>query len=144
MRKPAILITGAAGEVGHGLIERLAGGAAPLVALDVVSLPPGLAGLVQRDVVGSILDAALLERLLAEYEIDVIYHLAALLSTRAEFSPLTANQVNVRGTLQLLEFAQQEAESHGRSVVFVYPSSIAVYGLPDRVADGRYAFLYIS
>ena len=131
MRKPAILITGASGEVGHGLIARLAGSPSPLVTLDVVPLTPDLARLVQREVVGSILDAPLLERLLAEYDIDVIFHLAALLSTRAEFSPLTAHQVNVGGTLQLLEFAQHEAESHGRPVVFLYPSSIAVYGLPD-------------
>src|SRR2546428_749578 len=36
-----------------------------------------------------------------------------------------------RRTLNLLEFAQKQGESHGRSVVFVYPSSIAAYGLPD-------------
>ena len=35
------------------------------------------------------------------------------------------------GTLNLLEFAQHEAESHGRPVVFLYPSSIAAYGLPS-------------
>jgi nucleoside-diphosphate-sugar epimerase len=132
MRKSAILITGASGEVGHGLIERLADQDRPIVTLDVVPLAPALARRVQREVVGSILDVALLERLLAEYEIDRIFHLAALLSTRAEFSPVTAHQVNVGGTLHLLEFAQQEAESHGRPVVFLYPSSIAVYGLPTR------------
>ncbi len=132
MRKSAVLITGASGEVGHGLIERLAAEGSPIVTLDVVPLQPGLSRLVQREVVGSILDAALLERLLAEYDVDLIFHLAALLSTRAEFSPVTAHQVNVGGTLQLLEFAQHQAESHGRSVAFLYPSSIAVYGLPDR------------
>ena len=42
-----------------------------------------------------------------------------------------AHHVNVEGTLNLLEFAAQETESHGRPVVFVYPSSIAAYGLPD-------------
>jgi nucleoside-diphosphate-sugar epimerase len=44
---------------------------------------------------------------------------------------MAAHQVNVGGTLNLLEFAEREAESHGRPVVFLYPSSIAVYGLPD-------------
>ena len=44
---------------------------------------------------------------------------------------MTAHHVNVEGTLNLLEFAQREGESHGRPVVFVYPSSIAAYGLPD-------------
>jgi nucleoside-diphosphate-sugar epimerase len=37
----------------------------------------------------------------------------------------------VEGTLNLLEFAQREAESHGRPVTFLYPSSIAAFGLPD-------------
>ncbi|MGH9200531.1 MAG: NAD-dependent epimerase/dehydratase family protein, partial [Vicinamibacterales bacterium] len=60
-----------------------------------------------------------------------VYHLAALLSTRSEFTPTTAHQVNVEGTLNLLEFSQHEAESHGRPVLFLYPSSIAAYGLPD-------------
>ena len=44
---------------------------------------------------------------------------------------MTAHQVNVEGTLNLLEFSQREAESHGRPVTFLYPSSIAAYGLPD-------------
>ena len=39
--------------------------------------------------------------------------------------------MNVEGTLRLLEFAQHEGESHGRPVIFLYPSSIAAYGLPD-------------
>jgi len=45
--------------------------------------------------------------------------------------------VNVEGTLNLLEFAQKEGESHGRSVVFIYPSSIAAYGLPDLGTKSR-------
>ena len=44
---------------------------------------------------------------------------------------MRAHEVNVEGTLTLLEFAQKEAESHGRPVKFLYPSSIAAYGLPD-------------
>ncbi len=44
---------------------------------------------------------------------------------------MTAHQVNVEGTMNLLEFAQKQGESHGRPVVFMYPSSIAAYGLPD-------------
>ncbi len=79
----------------------------------------------------------MLERILAEYEVDRIFHLAALLSARSEFTPLTAHHVNVEGTLNLLEFAQREGESHGRRVMFVYPSSIAAYGLPDVETRGR-------
>ena len=132
MRKPVVLITGANGEIGHALVLNLAGKQKLAVAsLDVNALDPSLARLVQREFTGSILDANVLERILAEFEVDVIFHLAALLSSRAEFTPMAAHHVNVEGTLNLLEFAARQSESHGRQVVFVYPSSIAAYGLPD-------------
>jgi nucleoside-diphosphate-sugar epimerase len=131
VRKPVVLITGAGGEIGHGLIERLdQARERAIVTLDVSRLDVEIAGKVDREFTGSILDRGLLERILAEFEIDLVFHLAALLSTRAEFTPVTAHQVNVEGTLNLLEFAQREAESHGRPVVFMYPSSIAAYGMP--------------
>ncbi len=132
IRKPVVLITGAGGEIGHGLIAHLAAaGAQPVVTLDVNPLEPALARKVQREFTGSIMDKSLLERVLSEFEVETVYHLAALLSTRSEFTPVTAHQVNVEGTLNLLEFSQREAESHGRPVTFLYPSSIAAYGLPD-------------
>ena len=132
MRKPVVLITGAGGEIGHGLIDRLAGnGRDSIITIDLNALEPALARKVRREFTGSITDARLLDRILSEFEIDTVYHLAALLSTRSEFTPVTAHQVNVEGTLSLLEFAQRQAESHGRPVLFLYPSSIAAYGLPD-------------
>jgi threonine 3-dehydrogenase len=133
MRKPVVLITGAGGEIGHGLIDRLAErGDRGIVTLDLNRLQPSIATKVDREITGSILDRGLLERVLAEFRVELVFHLAALLSTRSEFTPVTAHQVNVEGTLNLLEFAQHEAESHGRPVVFMYPSSIAAYGLPNR------------
>jgi threonine 3-dehydrogenase len=138
VRKPVVLITGAGGEIGHGLIERLTADASRgIVTLDVNPLESALAAKVQREITGSILDRGLLDRVLAEFEVQLVYHLAALLSTRSEFTPVTAHQVNVEGTLNLLEFAQHEAESHGRPVVVMYPSSIATYGLPDRETKAR-------
>jgi nucleoside-diphosphate-sugar epimerase len=131
VRKTVVLITGAGGEIGHGLIERLAQSRErAIVTLDVSRLDAEIAGQVDREITGSILDRGLLERVLAEFEVDLVFHLAALLSTRAEFTPVAAHQVNVEGTLNLLEFAQREAESHGRPVTFMYPSSIAAYGMP--------------
>ena len=132
IRKPVVLITGAGGEIGHGLIQRLSAREdRAVISLDINPLDASLAPLVQREFTGSILDHGLLERIMAEFEIDAVFHLAALLSTRSEFTPLMAHQVNVEGTLSLLEFSQREAESHGRPVVFLYPSSIAAYGLPS-------------
>ncbi len=136
-----VLITGAGGEIGHGLIERLAQqNDHAVVTLDVSPLDPVIAARVDREITGSILDRGLLDRVLSEYQVELIFHLAALLSTRSEFTPVTAHQVNVEGTLNLLEFAQQEGASHGRPVIFMYPSSIAAYGLPDlatKAAAGR-------
>jgi threonine 3-dehydrogenase len=131
MRTPVTLVTGAGGEIGHGLIGRLAAAGRSIVTIDIAPLDPSIRQFVAREFTGSITDAALLERVLSQFEIDLVFHLAALLSTRAEFTPMTAHQVNVDGTLSLLEFAQHEGESHGRPVTFIYPSSIAAYGLPD-------------
>jgi len=138
MRKPVVIITGAGGEIGHGLIDCLADrGDRRIVTIDIAPLDRDIARKVDREITGSITDRALLERMMAEFEVDLIFHLAALLSTRSEFTPVAAHEVNVEGTLRLLEFAQHEAESHGRPVVFLYPSSIATYGLPDLAAKAR-------
>jgi len=131
-RKPVVLVTGASGEMGHGLIHRLAElGTFDVLALDVRALDPELARRCAAVRVGDILDRHVLDRLRSEFEISVIFHLAALLSTRAEFVPETAHAVNVEGTLGLLRLAVEEARSLGRPVRFLFPSSIAVYGLPD-------------
>jgi nucleoside-diphosphate-sugar epimerase len=132
MRKHVTLITGAGGEIGHGLIEQLAAdGDTAIITIDLKPLEREIAANVEHEYQGSILETHLLERILSEYEVERIYHLAAILSTRAEFTPVTGHQVNVEGTLKLLDFAQAQGESHGRAVVFLYPSSIAAYGLPD-------------
>ena len=131
-RSAAILITGAGGEVGHGLIRAIAReGLGEVVAIDLREMDPELKPLCRETFVGDVCDTFLLGRLLAMYEITEIYHLAALLSTRSEFTPETAHDVNVGGTLNLLRLAAEQARSHGQTVRFVYPSSIAVYGLPS-------------
>ncbi|RJP31914.1 MAG: NAD-dependent epimerase/dehydratase family protein [Phycisphaerales bacterium] len=141
MRKPATLVTGASGEVGQGLIDAYAArGDGEIIALDLRPLDAGLAARCGATIAGDILDENLLQRLVSEYEIQAIYHLAALLSTRAEYTPDTAHRVNVNGTLNLLKLAHEQARWHGRTVVFNFPSSIAVYGLPDlatKIKAGR-------
>ncbi len=138
VRKPVVLITGAGGEIGHGLIAQLTTSRERgIVTLDVNRLDSEISKSVDVEITGSILEKGILDRILATYKVELVFHLAALLSTRSEFTPVTAHQVNVEGTLNLLEFAQHEAESHGRPVVFIYPSSIAAYGLPDVATKAR-------
>jgi len=154
MRSKVTMITGAAGEVGQALIEALAqtgnfaspgdnntqmgDGPRHILTLDLKALPDELAKHVIQ-IEGSILDKPLLDRLVSEYEIEEIYHLAALLSTRAEFSPDAAHRVNVEGTMTLLHLAAQQSEWRGIPVRFVFPSSIAVFGLPDQPTKESYA-----
>jgi len=132
MRKEVVLITGANGEIGHGLINFLGEqGKYGIIALDVTPLDDSLKPYVEKFIQGDILDNMLLGRLVAEYEIRTIYHLASILSTKAEYNPETAHRVNVEGTLNLLRLAVEQSQWQGRSVKFLYPSSIAAYGLPD-------------
>ncbi len=132
MRKKVILITGANGEVGHGLITHLAQSkGSSILTLDIKDLDASLQPMVKRAIVGDILDNRLLEYLMSEYEISAIYHLAALLSTRAEFTPEAAHKVNVQGTINLLHLAIEQSRWQGNAVKFIFPSSIAIYGVPD-------------
>jgi threonine 3-dehydrogenase len=132
MRKEVVLITGANGEIGHGLITHLGeAGQVSIVALDVQPIDDQIIKYCDRFIQGDILDNMLLGRLIAEFEIRTIYHLASILSTKAEYNPETAHKVNVEGTLNLLRLAVEQSLWQGRSIKFLYPSSIAVYGLPD-------------
>lgn len=132
MTKKTILVTGANGEIGHGLIEHLARtDGVQIVAIDMNPMDKSIKPLCHTTIVGDILDSAVLETLSTAHDFDTIYHLAALLSTRAERQPTLAHRVNVDGTLNLLEIAVTQSRLQGREIKFIYPSSIAVYGLPD-------------
>jgi threonine 3-dehydrogenase len=132
IRQPVVLITGAGGEMGHGLITRLAEeGTHQIIALDLRPIEPELAERCSEVIVGNILDVNMLEQVGARYQISGIFHLAAMLSTRGEFVPETAHDINVQGTLNLLKLAIGEARNQAADVRFIFPSSIAVYGLPD-------------
>ncbi len=138
IRKPAVLVTGANGEMGHGLIHALAARRAySIIALDVRPVDESLKQHCSDVIIGDILETRLLERMQSEYEVHSIYHLAALLSTRSEFTPEAAHRVNVEGTMNLLKLAIEQSRWHGKPVTFMFPSSIAVYGLPSVAEKNR-------
>ncbi|MFO7662673.1 MAG: NAD-dependent epimerase/dehydratase family protein [Chloroflexota bacterium] len=137
MRKKAILITGASGEMGQALIENLAERTSlPLLTLDLQPIPSELLDRCTH-IGGDILDQKLLARLVTQYDFDIIFHLAALLSTRSEFSPELAHQVNVNGTMALMQVAADQSQHRGVPVTFVFPSSIAAYGMPNLTIKAR-------
>jgi nucleoside-diphosphate-sugar epimerase len=127
-----ILITGANGEIGHGLIQHLCSSRqAHIVATDIVPLDQNLEAKCGTFLQGDITDPDLIARLGRDFSFATIFHLASILSTKGERDPELAHHVNVDGTLLLLRLATEQSRAQGRSVKFIYPSSIAVYGLPD-------------
>ncbi len=138
MRKKVTLITGVSGEVGLALVKSLAeAGKNDLLSLDIRPIPAEYAQYSEH-IQGDVLDKSLLNRLVSEYEIVSIFHMAALLSTRGEFTPVAAHQVNVEGTMGLLQLAAEQSEWRGDPVMFIFPSSIAVYGMPDLETKSQY------
>ncbi len=130
-RTPVSLITGASGEIGTALLRRLVEERGEtVVTVDLRPLPSAAeGGLPLEHYRGDILDDALWEALYRRYRPTLVFHLAAVLSTRAEEVPHRAHRVNAEGAARLLQLAEENAD--GRAVRFVFPSSIAVYGLPS-------------
>ena len=127
-------MTGACGEIGAALLRRLAGEpeAGPVVTVDLRPLPDGLGEAAPREHFrGDILDEALWERLERRFRPRRVFHLAAVLSTRAEEVPHLAHRVNAEGAARLLARSLRWADA-GRPTVFFFPSSIAVYGFASR------------
>jgi nucleoside-diphosphate-sugar epimerase len=141
MNRAAVLVTGANGEIGRSLLAKLAEeGRDEVVTLDLTPLPEDLRSHASASYAGNIMDRYLLDQLAAHHDIGVVFHLAALLSTRGERDPELAHRVNVEGTLNVLRMAQNQSSRIGRPVVVLFPSSIAVYGLPsaeEKAAVGR-------
>lgn len=126
----AILITGANGELGHALMDYLMlRGRSPIITLDVRPPDDYVAERVAHGYTGDIRDWEVIAELYRGHEFAQVYHFAALLSTAAERHPVRAHAINVDGTLNLLRATFDQALELGRSTQFMFPSSIAAYGL---------------
>jgi len=108
-RDRAVFITGATGLLGGWLVKDLLEQGAIVTALVRDWVPASevvRAGLVARIniVRGGLASPSLLERVLGEYEIEVVFHLAAqTIVGIANRNPLSTYESNVRGTWNLLE-----------------------------------------
>jgi CDP-glucose 4,6-dehydratase len=142
-------VTGATGLVGAWLVRRLLDGGADVVCLVRDRVPRSeleRARLVDRVKVvrGDVRDQALLERVLGEYEIDTVLHLAAqTIVTIANRNPVSTFETNIAGTWTLLEAARRSP----RVRQLVTASSDKAYGdqvkLPydeDTPLEGRHPY----
>ena len=128
----SVLITGANGEVGHGLIQELAKlKKYEIIALDINDLDDPLKPNVREFIKDSILNKTQIEAALTKNKVSIIFHLAAILSTGAEKNPEQAIEVNSQGTSTLLSGANRVCQKEKRVIKFIFPSSIAVYGVPN-------------
>lgn len=131
-QKETVLITGSNGEIGHGLIPTLYSlKKYEIVGLDISDIDGNLGPYIKDFFKGTVLDKNLLFSIFAKYKFSSIFHLAAILSTQAEKEPRKAQIVNSGGTANLLEIANTFAQKEKRVIKFIFPSTIAVYGLPD-------------
>jgi nucleoside-diphosphate-sugar epimerase len=139
-----VVITGAAGFLGHRLVRRLLSGPSLLAAdatpaditeirmLDVVA-GPAINDRRAKAVIGDLADESLLATLI-DGETRAVFHLGAVVSGGAEADFELGMHVNMDGTRRLLDACRTRANCP----IVVFASSVAVYGgdLPDTVSDG--------
>jgi UDP-glucose 4-epimerase len=122
-----ILVTGSSGWLGQTLVPRLARDGHRVVGLDPDAGPTTV-------VVGSVVDRALVRRIIRDEGIEAIVHAAARHKPHIEThdnSEFVA--VNVQGTLNLLEESVSEGSKVGR---FVFTSTTSLM-ISQQIRDGR-------
>lgn len=119
-----ILITGALGQIGTELTNRLVEihGAENVVASGLDRWDKNLtsAGFYERM---DVTNTQLVRQVIKDYGITTVYHLASLLSGTSEKQPLFAWKLNIEPLLQFCEMAKE-----GLIKKIFWPSSIAVFG----------------
>lgn len=123
---PRILVTGSTGQIGSELTPMLRAkyGADSVVAGVLPGLEPIGLGAGPTEYF-DVTDAGSVKRVLSDHSVNIIYHLAGILSASAEANPQLSWAVNTLGLKNVLDAAVHS----GASRVF-WPSSIAVFG-PD-------------
>lgn len=119
-----ILITGALGQIGTELTNRLVEihGAENVVASGLDRWQKGItsAGYYERM---DVTNTQLVRQIIKDYEITTVYHLASLLSGTSEKQPIFAWKLNLEPLLHFCEMARE-----GLIQKIFWPSSIAVFG----------------
>ena len=132
-RDRPVFVTGATGLIGSWLVKSLRAAGADVVCLVRDWVPQSALvrdGQLQnvKVVHGDVCDGALLERVLGEYEIATVFHLAAqTIVTTANRNPVPTFRANIGGTWTLLEACRRCASSEQ----IVVASSDKAYGASE-------------
>jgi UDP-glucose 4-epimerase len=125
-QRPSVLVTGGAGYIGSHTLLQLVERGERVVVLDDLSTGFRQAVRDVNLVVGNVGDRALVDRLLAEHDVDTIVHFAAhTIVPESVSNPLKYYGNNTCATRSLLEAASAAGVKH-----FVFSSTAAVYGIP--------------
>lgn len=116
-----VLVIGSNGQLGSELVVSLRSkyGIGNVLATDI-NQPKENDGLFE---ILDVMQADKLARIIKHYQINEIYHLAAMLSANAEQNPQFAWDLNMQGLLNVLNIAKENTE-----VKVYWPSSIGVFG----------------
>jgi nucleoside-diphosphate-sugar epimerase len=119
------MVTGALGQIGSELTAALRTrfGAENVIATDCRPQPHDELKDSGQFETADVMDIAALEKVIRDYEIDTVFHLAAILSANGERNPQLCWRVNIEGALNILELGVR----HNMARVII-PSSIAVWG----------------
>ncbi|MGA7291349.1 MAG: NAD-dependent epimerase/dehydratase family protein, partial [Terriglobales bacterium] len=130
-----VFVTGGTGLLGSWLVKRLIDGGANVVCLVRDWVPQS--ELVRnrsieqvKTVRGDVTDRELIERALGEYEIEVVFHVAAqAIVGIANRNPISTFSTNIQGTWSLLEACRRSPKVES----IVVASSDKAYGAQERL-----------
>lgn len=125
MKNNKILVTGGAGYIGSHVVRQLGAAGESVITLDNLTTGFEAAVTAGELIIGDTGDAALLESLFTEHDIDTVMHFAAhTIVPESVADPLKYYRNNTANSRTLLEVAHK----HGVSNI-VFSSTAAVYGV---------------
>ncbi len=125
-----ILITGCAGQIGTELTMELRKryGNDNVIATDIKTAPSIIMETGPFEIL-DVMDQDAVRKVVKKYKVNGIFHMAAILSAVGEMNPMLAWNVNMSGSINVLEVARTEKVEK-----VLIPSSIAAFG-PETPVD---------